>query len=298
MKKVTIDGEVYTKASVLAKEFGYTSDYVGQLCRAEKVDAKLVGRSWYVNGYSLSKHKDSRYESLRSNEIISKTKVLLDSDSQPEKILIKPVLSKTTRRTALISNESNWSNHVTEHKIAHYEHDGVELLPAFKVVKSKDKPTPVPVELASSIKVPINKKSEKPYKLNFSDMPAVSLSGKLDIKDLDADYAETKPDLIKTTPVVPDSHKISKVRITTPESFLNVPKSKRVSFTPENISSSAPAKTNSSKVLILVSIVSALFVAFLTLTIDTQIVSSGNIVYHRLIFNTASLANIFTILGF
>ena len=28
---------------------GYTSDYIGQLCRAEKVVAKRTGRDWFIN---------------------------------------------------------------------------------------------------------------------------------------------------------------------------------------------------------------------------------------------------------
>jgi len=42
MDKVVFDKKEYTKASIAAKQFKYTSDYVGQLCRLEKVDARLV----------------------------------------------------------------------------------------------------------------------------------------------------------------------------------------------------------------------------------------------------------------
>ena len=42
MKELAIDGKKYVKASAIAKDLGYTSDYVGQLCRGGKIDAQLV----------------------------------------------------------------------------------------------------------------------------------------------------------------------------------------------------------------------------------------------------------------
>ena len=62
MEAVIFDGKEYTKASVLAERFGYTQDYLGQLCRAKKVDARLVGRAWYINLESIEKHRSSRYK--------------------------------------------------------------------------------------------------------------------------------------------------------------------------------------------------------------------------------------------
>lgn len=58
---VTIKGIEYQKASLLAKKLKYTPDYIGQLCRANKVKAKLVGRTWYVNLDSLLEYKKTRY---------------------------------------------------------------------------------------------------------------------------------------------------------------------------------------------------------------------------------------------
>jgi hypothetical protein len=57
MDKVTLDGKVYERSALVAKRFGYTADYMGQLSRAEKVDAKLVGRSWYVHAPSVEAYQ-------------------------------------------------------------------------------------------------------------------------------------------------------------------------------------------------------------------------------------------------
>jgi len=65
MNTIEIKGIEYVKASVIAENFGYTTDYVGQLCRGEKVDATLVGRTWYVNPDSIHDHKSTRYRSYK-----------------------------------------------------------------------------------------------------------------------------------------------------------------------------------------------------------------------------------------
>lgn len=65
MDYVEFDGTRYVKATELARELGYTADYVGQLCRAEKVDARLVGRSWYVEPESLRAHRSEKKRSTK-----------------------------------------------------------------------------------------------------------------------------------------------------------------------------------------------------------------------------------------
>lgn len=63
MEKISVNGEEYVKASSIARELGYTSDYVGQLCRSGAVASTMVGRTWYVDEDSLRKHKKNRYRS-------------------------------------------------------------------------------------------------------------------------------------------------------------------------------------------------------------------------------------------
>lgn len=50
-------GNEYISASRGAEITGYSSDYVGQLCRAGKVPSKLVGRTWYVASEALREYK-------------------------------------------------------------------------------------------------------------------------------------------------------------------------------------------------------------------------------------------------
>ena len=65
MDHITLGEKTLIKSSVLAKKLGYTSDYIGQLCRSQKVSAKLVGRTWYVDEESVREHKKGRYRSTR-----------------------------------------------------------------------------------------------------------------------------------------------------------------------------------------------------------------------------------------
>lgn len=63
MEYISVGGEKYVKASSIARELGYTADYVGQLARSGKIEAQLVGRSWFVNERSIQEHKRDRYRS-------------------------------------------------------------------------------------------------------------------------------------------------------------------------------------------------------------------------------------------
>lgn len=74
MDEISLKGENYVKASMLARKFGYTADYVGQLCRSDQVTATLIGRSWYVTEESLLGHKKGRYRSTlaKSKEMVRK----------------------------------------------------------------------------------------------------------------------------------------------------------------------------------------------------------------------------------
>lgn len=60
MDTVTLDGKTYVRAVRAAGELGYAPDYVGQLCRGGKVDAKRLGKTWYVREGALEEHKRSK----------------------------------------------------------------------------------------------------------------------------------------------------------------------------------------------------------------------------------------------
>ncbi len=62
----------YISAKRAAIIFGYSSDYVGQLCREGKIECTMVGRSWFVSEESVLNHKLSNSESEVSTEVTPK----------------------------------------------------------------------------------------------------------------------------------------------------------------------------------------------------------------------------------
>ncbi|MEK9185869.1 MAG: hypothetical protein AAB863_03780, partial [Patescibacteria group bacterium] len=70
------NGKKFISSKQAASRTGYATDYIGQLCRAKKVDSVLIGRTWYVDENSILKHKEnfqihsSRYLSkIRAKEL-------------------------------------------------------------------------------------------------------------------------------------------------------------------------------------------------------------------------------------
>jgi len=63
--ELSFDGKTYVSVSRASKKLGYTADYIGQLCRAGKIDAKMIGRTWYVEWDSLRNHKKSKQNRVR-----------------------------------------------------------------------------------------------------------------------------------------------------------------------------------------------------------------------------------------
>lgn len=82
MDRVLLEGKEYVKVSTAAKETGYTADYIGQLCRAGKIDAKLVGRSWYVHESEIRDHRKGKSRSNAEKTLTSAREVLKTETEQ------------------------------------------------------------------------------------------------------------------------------------------------------------------------------------------------------------------------
>lgn len=71
MDTLELNGKEYVKVSVAAKQTGYSSDYIGQLVRAGKIEGQLVGRSWYVRKDAVMQYKKgtprSNFEKTRQD---------------------------------------------------------------------------------------------------------------------------------------------------------------------------------------------------------------------------------------
>lgn len=62
MDEITIGDKTYISSKRAAKITGYAKDYVGQLCREGRVEARLVGRSWYVLEAAIREHRFGKDE--------------------------------------------------------------------------------------------------------------------------------------------------------------------------------------------------------------------------------------------
>ncbi len=203
MKEITIEGVLYLPATALAKEFRYTTDYIGQLCRSKKVDAQLVGRSWYVNPISLKAHKKNKIKK------VSKTKEVDDSELEHKiKIsrldVVRPKLAEDVDREIPLKIRANEtvgrsSNYIKRlnWEPAKYEDDDEELLPTVR--KQKITPQKIEIDLAESTDLAIESTTKSTYMV-AETLPEVSLKGKLKISNLEDYFDEEESSVTDTGP--------------------------------------------------------------------------------------------------
>lgn len=189
MDTVVLDGTEYLKASSAAKQFGYTPDYIGQLCRGKKVDARLVGRTWFVNPDSLVDHKKSKYSKqkkskLKNSDFLKKTKT----------ISVVPVIKNKTMKSLsnLVSDAKSSDSRKLKVK---YELDDESLLPTItkRVIAP---PKMIRIEQADAQKVKVNGK-KKTFNFKPSALPEVSMSGQIDVKPVKEDSSDNLKNIAK-----------------------------------------------------------------------------------------------------
>lgn len=119
MEVLELDGKRYVKASKAAREAGYTSDYIGQLCRSGSVDAHLVGRSWYVDVDQLANH---RIEKKRNSRVKAREQVR------------KELEARSIEKNTSAAGDEHFRAHV---KAVSYTEDNSDLLPEVRKVTIK-----------------------------------------------------------------------------------------------------------------------------------------------------------------
>ena len=124
------EGKEYISASRASKKTGYSSDYIGQLCRAKKIPGRLIGRTWYVDFKSLSEHKKTRklgkpisvrdfpqITSVVSNKIVA-------VPARPRPVVLKVENTESTLSSKFLSANLRYENDsaptlptLTKHKL-------------------------------------------------------------------------------------------------------------------------------------------------------------------------------------
>jgi hypothetical protein len=167
MEVLSVGGKDYVKASVIARELGYTTDYVGQLCRSRKVNAKLVGRSWYVDRDSIHVHKSSRYRSTqaKSRELLREE---IEVTHSPDKGFAVPV------------HRVNAGAPIKKPAYVAYSEDTAELIPAVNKTAAQN----LEVELADAERVSIRSEKSK-YVFETPKLPEIIFKGKVKVAEFD-----------------------------------------------------------------------------------------------------------------
>lgn len=189
METVVLDGKEYTKASVVAKRFQYTADYLGQLCRGKKVDARVVGRTWFVHIPSLEQHRQQKYANLRKETDVK----TVDNSIAPTSDM---GLKKYTKRVQMplrsVSKTIHFSSTTPPAKEQHlsvkYESDDTSLVPKINKVP---KVTLLKINPADSEKLTVRASEQKHATLLPEPLPEVYLRGKVQVTDIpDEDMTE------------------------------------------------------------------------------------------------------------
>lgn len=170
METVTIDNIQYQKASSVARDFGYTTDYIGQLARKGKIGAQLVGRSWFVDPSSLKAHKKTRHRStlLKTKEALKKT------DTKPNSSSAKaPKIKKF--------GENFYTRTDLADAIIRYEHDASSLVPTLSPEEKRGR---IPVELADATKISVTKQTSA-TSLTATAKPEISFKGGLEVNSVE-----------------------------------------------------------------------------------------------------------------
>ncbi len=197
------NGTEYLKANTLAKKYRYTTDYIGQLCRQGKVDARLVGRAWFVSEQSLLGHKSDKKKEFRPNEIHIKINAETPVATVVQPTSVHSVVSKKTHRQFFSDSPESGNSH-WQNRSHSYAGDFATLVPQMtpKIKQQDSSPTmesavtSIPVELASSEKVVVRDTTKHVAKaLEFTPLPEVSLHGELTVENLDteSDYEAAEP---------------------------------------------------------------------------------------------------------
>jgi hypothetical protein len=175
MDVLSVGGKDYVKASVIARDLGYTADYVGQLCRNRKVNAKLVGRTWYVDRNSIHIHKENRYRSTQSKSVESLKESLEVANTEERGTAIPIRIAHTSQATTRIVKKPVYTS---------YLEDEAELIP--EVSKAG---VSIPVELADAKAVKITSKKDE-YVFETPALEPIRFHGKLNLSNIEDESAE------------------------------------------------------------------------------------------------------------
>jgi hypothetical protein len=216
-KPLLINGKEYVPSKEASKLSGYASDYVGQLCRAGKLDCTMVGRSWYVSRDSILKHK------LENQEFAHRYEGKVYRAIQTSTADIKSAVLKSKRS---LQAEKNFPGNLVntrsknDYKPLSYESEEIDLFPKLK-------------EKNHDVEIPIKIVAREPEPEHTYEAPVVNHISEV----IETPYSETEKLIVKTI-TLPSFNLLEKNYIHAPR----VRRSKPAYFTASPYSPSAHNK--------------------------------------------------------
>lgn len=118
MNELTIDGKTYVSSKRAAEITGYAKDYIGQMCREGRVEARLVGRAWYVLETSLREHRFGSETAVSEPEAPKKPSIVdtwatLRYEAEPSEAKAIPIFEKPSVNAFEMASEALSESHTT-----------------------------------------------------------------------------------------------------------------------------------------------------------------------------------------
>lgn len=218
MDTVVLDGIQYVKASVVAKRFRYTTDYVGQLCRNKKIDARLVGRTWFVNPESVQQHRKQKHSKPEASMPVNAD----HTGAQPvAKKRVVPVISGKAARQV----ERSTGAKVMERQLkVQYEPDDEALLPTLRK-RVKQPPKRLRIEHFDPTRVKVAGSRSHGAHFAPTALPDIALSGKLSVETVtDTEAQKPQPEAASKVDIPSKNKDISPERVVSDPASTLLPK--------------------------------------------------------------------------
>jgi hypothetical protein len=87
MEELTLDGKKYVSSKRAAEITGYAKDYIGQMCREGRVEARQVGRAWYVLESALRHHRFGKAKEETKTKVVEVQKEVEIKEIKPVSVV-------------------------------------------------------------------------------------------------------------------------------------------------------------------------------------------------------------------
>ncbi|HEY4502337.1 MAG TPA: hypothetical protein VJH21_00705 [Candidatus Paceibacterota bacterium] len=129
MEELVFEKKKYVSSRRAARISGYTKDYIGQLCRAGALPAKMVGRNWYIDEDALKEHR----KTYQGEAVVDQSLWDIDhvtTDSRPLSEVVRQYIGdeEVKRRNELLENLF---------KLTYHEEKGEDLIPNLEKEKER-----------------------------------------------------------------------------------------------------------------------------------------------------------------